>query len=222
MDESRLRALVGMTPLEHRFWAKVDIVDDDTSCWEWAAFRHPDGYGQFQYDGRSVNAQRIALMLTTGTIPGVACHHCDNPPCVRPSHLYDGDSLSNSADRVSRGRAKGKIDQRGEANDSAVLTEALVIEARHRVLAGERTTALAREYGVKYPTLSYAVTGKTWAHLDSVAQPVGGRRGGGKIALDQHETIRAAYASGTSGRALAEQYGVTPSLISKIVHRTSS
>lgn len=216
MDEMLLRTLVGMTPLEHRFWAKVDIVDDDTSCWEWTAARHPEGYGHFQMDGKNVGSHRVALMLTTGTIPEMACHTCDNPPCVRPSHLYDGSHVSNSADRVARGRAKGKVDQRGERNDIAVLTDALVIEARARARAGERVTVLAREYGVKYPTLSYAVLGKTWSHLDGVEPPVVGRPGGRKIPEDEIPAILAALAAGETGRSVAERYGVTPSLVSHL------
>lgn len=218
MDENELRTIAHMTALEHRFWAKVEIVDDDTSCWEWSAARGPapDNYWRFQMEGRNVNAHRVALFLQTGAMPVVACHTCDNPPCVRPSHLYDGDTLTNSADRVARGRARGKAEQRGEANDYAILTDALVLDARRRARAGERVTALAAEYGVKHPTLSYAVLGRTWTHLDDVESPVAGRPGGRKIPESEIPAILAALDGGETGRSVAERYGVTPSLVSHL------
>ena len=218
MNENELRTISHMTALEHRFWAKVDIVDDDTSCWEWAASRGPlpDNYGRFQMEGKNINAHRVSLLLQTGEMPGVACHRCDNPPCVRPSHLYDGDPMTNSADRVARGRARGNPDQRGERNEYSVLTDALVMDARRRARAGERVTALAAEYGVKYPTLSYAVLGRTWAHLDVIEDPVAGRPGGRKIPTEEIPAILAALDGGETGRSVAERYGVTPSLVSHL------
>lgn len=36
-----------------------------------------------------------------------ACHHCDNPICVNPRHLYVGDRKSNMQDMWRRGRAGG-------------------------------------------------------------------------------------------------------------------
>lgn len=32
------------------------------------------------------------------------CHHCDNPKCVNPYHLYAGTSTDNVHDKVRRGR----------------------------------------------------------------------------------------------------------------------
>lgn len=32
-------------------------------------------------------------------------HHCDNPPCVRPEHLFQGTPQDNMDDKVTKGRA---------------------------------------------------------------------------------------------------------------------
>lgn len=53
-------------------------------------------------------AHRAALSAALGRpLVGQALHHCDNPPCINPDHLYEGDDADNALDRVERGRARG-------------------------------------------------------------------------------------------------------------------
>jgi hypothetical protein len=33
-----------------------------------------------------------------------ACHHCDNPQCINPSHIYEGTAWTNAGDRMIRKR----------------------------------------------------------------------------------------------------------------------
>lgn len=92
--------------LEDRFWSKVAIIDDETSCWEWQASRFSTDYGQFQRGGRPHLAHRIAWVLKNGEIPDglCVCHQCDNPLCVRPEHLWLGTHQDNSNDCVAKDR----------------------------------------------------------------------------------------------------------------------
>lgn len=100
-------------PLSERFWAKVDRGD---GCWEWqGARRKPWNYGVVQTGrwGASCvqRAHRVAWALTYGPIPdGLwVLHRCDNPPCVRPDHLFLGDAFVNMQDCVQKGRHGSQV-----------------------------------------------------------------------------------------------------------------
>jgi hypothetical protein len=36
-------------------------------------------------------------------------HHCDNPPCINPDHLYIGTKKDNTQDMTARGRDRGRF-----------------------------------------------------------------------------------------------------------------
>jgi HNH endonuclease len=89
-----------------RFWARVRKTD---ACWEWTGSTRHFGHGHLNVSGRRVLAHRFSWELANGPIPpGLQInHHCDNPPCVRPDHLYLGTQADNTRDRVERGRSRG-------------------------------------------------------------------------------------------------------------------
>jgi len=86
------------------FWEKVRKGD---GCWEWQGLRYWNNYGRVKWDGRGQNAHRVAYELTNGTLPNGkihVCHHCDNPPCCRPDHLFSGTARENQLDSSRKGR----------------------------------------------------------------------------------------------------------------------
>lgn len=87
-----------------RFWT---YVQRGTGCWVWTASRYPGGYGQFRRKGGPLRGtHRVAWELARGPIPeGLhVCHRCDNPVCVRPSHLWLGTHSENMQDAHRKGR----------------------------------------------------------------------------------------------------------------------
>lgn len=88
-----------------RFWAKVDKRGPD-DCWHWLG-SNDGSYGQFWLFGKRVRATRLSLAMATGEPidnPKLACHTCDNPPCVNPAHLWWGTMSDNIKDAIAKGR----------------------------------------------------------------------------------------------------------------------
>lgn len=89
-----------------------------SACIEYAGkSRDSAGYGR-QVNPRTRKldgAHRIALERKLGRplLPRMlACHTCDNPPCVNPEHLFEGDHRANALDAVAKGRYRnGQADK---------------------------------------------------------------------------------------------------------------
>lgn len=91
-----------------RFWSKVNKhgprVGRLSRCWVWLGGCDRDGYGYFHLTrSRSIRAHRYAW----GDVPEgkQVLHRCDNPPCVRRSHLFLGTQEDNQQDMAAKGRA---------------------------------------------------------------------------------------------------------------------
>lgn len=139
-----------------RFWAKVAIVDDEDSCWTWTAFHNPDGYGRFGYNGKAVAAHRFAYAMHHGLdeLPDLCVlHRCDNPPCVRPSHLFLGTQADNMRDRHAKGRFHVRAPRLRLRQASDLLPEEVVqiLSLRAR---GASYTNVSRLFGVSLFTIA--------------------------------------------------------------------
>lgn len=159
---------------EVRFAAKVDkdgpVSEHDPAlgpCWLWTGAVQADGYGIVAVGGgtgRSELAHRWSVQLHEGPIPDgmYVLHHCDNPPCVRPDHLYVGTQNENMQDASTRGRLRGR---------PTTLTEWDVRDIRE-MWANDLCTMnigqIAEGYKVDRSTVSVILSGKTWKWVQPV------------------------------------------------------
>lgn len=162
-----------------RFWQKVNQspgLGPKGDCWEWTTGLFANGYGMFSIKGQPYVASRVALSLQEPISRWLeACHRCDNPPCVRPQHLFQGTRKINQGDMAEKGRAakglnNGKYTHpektpRGEQNGRSVLTEDIVRQILADRDRGMSRRAVARKYGVDKATASSIFAGRTWNHL---------------------------------------------------------
>lgn len=156
-----------LIPISERFWNKVQKSDNPDGCWIWIGNRNGNNYGVIS---KSINqgkqdkllAHRVSYELEYGNIPdGMnVLHKCDNPPCVRPKHLFLGTQLDNIADMVSKNRA---IKNRGILNPMAKVTEEQVLDIRFMYATGNYTyNQLAEIFDISDSSIWYIVTRKGW------------------------------------------------------------
>lgn len=149
------------TPIRYRLLSKINF-ETSTGCWEWIGARLPQGYGLIKRkDGFQLRAHRVAYELVHGLIPEgmFVCHRCDNPSCVRPSHLFVGSHVQNMADMVVKGRAARLL---GDCNGSAKLDAAKVNSIRNS--AGSYSQ-IARQFCVSASAVGLIKRRQRWPHL---------------------------------------------------------
>lgn len=87
-----------------------------------------------------MKAHRFSWFLHKGPVAdGVLIRHlCNNPPCVNPAHLAEGDCLENSADMMRAGRCA-----------MVRIPYATVLEIRERYRPGRvGYRKIAAEFGI--------------------------------------------------------------------------
>lgn len=151
------------------FWARVCKTNN---CWQWGKSHF---YGTFTYNGKEYQATRWIWTALNGPIPDglFVCHKCDNPPCVRPDHLFLGTNSDNMKDCVRKGRNGFQrypyFQVYGEFHGNSILTDEIVLqirELRKTLPAGE----IAKQLNIKRDHVRAICSGNHWKHLPAHAE----------------------------------------------------
>lgn len=151
-------------------------VNEETGCWEWTRYRDKDGYARVtvreKTSRRGYAAHRVMWTLWYGDIPDglCVCHHCDNPPCVNPEHLFLGTCADNAHDRDAKGRQSHGPRNRGQDHPMTTLTDSDVKDIRdafhNRTYNTRQFFAMTGpKYEIKPRTIKAIVYRTNWNHL---------------------------------------------------------
>lgn len=148
-------------PLSSRL-RRMSKLDDATGCWMWqgAVVR---GYGATKIAGKMIRAHRAAYQEFVGEIPeGIfVCHHCDQPLCINPSHLFLGTPSDNMRDMTNKDRGKFKT---GERNINAKCDIDMVLSIRQDM---RPLRVIAKELGIHFSTVGYIRRQQIWKEVVS-------------------------------------------------------
>lgn len=150
--------------VEERFAVKIKKTDD---CWLWMGRKDKDGYGRLRVNKKIKVAHRIAWELAHGIpVPRglYVCHHCDNPSCVNPDHLFLGTSSDNMLDAIRKGRYHFTY---GETNGRHKLNRIQVEEIRTTT---DPYRTIGERFGVTVSTVSAIKRHRIWKFLDAVKE----------------------------------------------------
>lgn len=138
-----------------RFWY---CVRKTNTCWLWTRHTDDDGYGSFCVDYQRYKAHRFSYLITKGE-PGelFVCHHCDNPSCVNPEHLFLGTAEDNIRDMHKKGRA-GTL--KGEDSNLTKLSQEQIDRILRYKDTGRTQQQVADEFGINRSYVSMLWGGK--------------------------------------------------------------
>jgi hypothetical protein len=150
-------------PIE-RFWHNVSELPLIDGCWEWIGRKSYKGYGRMKINDKHIQAHRFSYELHKGNIPDglCVCHHCDNPACVNPNHLFLGTNADNNRDRDLKGRKA-----LGERNGKSKLTEKDVLTIKSMLGEGISASEIARRLNASGSSVSAIKYGRSWKWLSA-------------------------------------------------------
>lgn len=183
----------------YRLLGKIRVTP--TGCFEWQARRNEFGYGSVGFKKKRLKAHRVSWEVFRGPIPEgmCVCHHCDNPCCINPDHLFIGTRTDNMRDASRKGRIAT-----GDRHSSRTHPESVVRGDQHP--SRKRPECLAR--GDRHPSKTKPECVPRGEHLPWT-----------KLTEDRVREIRLRRANGESLQALAKEFGVVMQTIHKIVKR---
>lgn len=147
------------------FLSKISFGFGEDACWTWMASTR-NGYGRMRLSeqNRTVTAHRFSWEIYNEEIPEgmLVCHHCDNPPCVNPNHLFLGTQVDNVQDMIEKGRGS---DNSGEMNGRAKLSRKDIDRIRELYKTTDTSYwELSMWFGVGETQIGRIIRGEHWTN----------------------------------------------------------
>jgi len=154
-----------MNPL-HQIFEKVTVPE---GCWEWQGAKSSFGHGRVKQGGRLLLPHRVVFEAFNGSLAEgeLVLHHCDNPACVNPRHLFKGSHSDNMKDCAAKGRLGSQTHpepHQGVNHSGAKLTDEAVREIR-RSAGIVPIKQMARQFGVHKSIIQKVIKRQRWAHV---------------------------------------------------------
>jgi len=146
-------------PLTMERLKQTSVINKKTGCLEWCGNRSKFGYGKVTHRYKTWMVHRVSWELTFGKIPDglFVLHHCDNPPCFNPAHLFLGTTQDNKDDSIKKGRHVFGVRQHlSKLNPSKVK----------EILRSKQTPLqLSKRLGVTRETIYHIRNGRIWKQV---------------------------------------------------------
>jgi hypothetical protein len=141
----------------------ANTKETEGGCMEWQGAINKDGYAACNAYGlfKSQALHREVHRLSTGQLPQVVMHKCDNTHCINPSHLLAGTPEANLLDKLSKNRQA-----KGVANGRAKLTPENVKKIQE-LWSNKRHTykEISAAFGISKATVWRVISGINWGHV---------------------------------------------------------
>ena len=142
--------------VKERFFSKINILSN--GCHQWTG-GCSCRYGTISIMNKTMKVHRLAWIIANNKeIPNdmCVCHHCDNPSCVNPKHLFLGTFADNNYDMMNKNRYK---------NGNAKLKEKDIKSIYNLYDKGRNYKAISKLFNIHETTFWRTVSGKLWKKL---------------------------------------------------------
>lgn len=188
------------------------VPEPNSGCWLWEGSMMNTGYGILRT--KQPRAQHLAHRVSYAAFvknirhDEFILHHCDNPLCVNPDHLFAGTHDDNMRDMVAKGRSC-----LGERNAQRRLTESEIVAIREK---GGLATGVMDQWGISRQQACDIQTGVAWPHVAGTRR--GSRKRGSShyLAKLTESEVRAVFLDSRSHQSIADEYGVSRETVTRI------
>lgn len=211
-------------------------------CWIWKGGLDGSGYPRIRCQGKRYRAHRLSLAAFRNQQLGqlLACHHCDTPTCVNPEHLFLGTTQDNVNDKIEKNRinpAKGNNHWKSKLKENDII-HIFLLNAQKVPYSD-----IAKRFSVSDACISDIISRNTWKHVSvplhllgipKTLKPIqrkvkppkkepkwrkGENHPGSKLTDKNILEIFQLKANGALCKEIAEQYGIHPIHVSRILGR---